>query len=113
MSSGWVSLSGLVTSGYQRSLAESLVRPLIGVREIINEITVKPADKMPDVKQKIEAAFQRQAHLDAADIDIQVDQRKVTLKGYVHSWREKEDAERAALAAPGVAAVENQLRVQL
>ena len=31
--------------------------------------------------------------------------------GFVSSWREKDDAGRAAWAAPGVARVENQLRV--
>jgi len=109
---GWVTLSGQVTYGYQRSVAEGLVRYLLGVTGVTNEITIKPAVKMIDVKEKIEAAFQRQAHFDAKDIDIRLNDNQVTLKGYVHSWREKDDASRAAWAAPGVSKVENQLLVQ-
>ena len=109
---GWITLSGQVGHGYQKSMAESLVRYLMGVIGVTNEIIVKPSVKMVDVKQKIEDAFQRQARLDAKDIDIKLEDDKVTLKGHVHSWREKDDAARAAWAAPGVAKVENQLQVQ-
>jgi osmotically-inducible protein OsmY len=35
----------------------------------------------------------------------------VTLTGNVRSWREKDDAFRAAWAAPGVIAVDNQIHV--
>ena len=109
---GWITLSGEVAHGYQKSVAESLVRYLMGVVGVTNEITVKPSVKMQDVKEKITEAFSRQARLDAKDIDIKLDDNKVTLKGHVHSWREKDDAARAAWAAPGVAKVENQLQVQ-
>lgn len=109
---GWITLSGEVQHGYQKSVAESLVRYLMGVVGVTNEITVKPSVKMQDVKQKIEDAFSRQARLDARDIEIRLDEGKVTLRGHVHSWREKDDAARAAWAAPGVAKVENQLQVQ-
>jgi osmotically-inducible protein OsmY len=49
--------------------------------------------------------------LDAKDIDVRLNDNKVTLKGFVSSWREKDDAARAAWAAPGVCKVENQLLV--
>lgn len=109
---GWITLSGQVKFGYQRIAAETAVRYLLGVKGIINEITVKPSIKMIDVKQKIEEAFQRQARLDARDIDVNVEDNQITLKGCVHSWREKDDAARAAWAAPGVTKVENKLQVQ-
>jgi osmotically-inducible protein OsmY len=109
---GWITMSGQVKFGYQKSAAESAVRYLLGVKGIINDITVKPSIKMIDVKQKIEDAFQRQARLDAKDIDVDVEDNQITLKGSVHSWREKDDAARAAWAAPGVAKVENKLQVQ-
>ena len=109
---GWITMSGQVKFGYQKSAAETAVRYLLGVKGIINDITVKPSIKMIDVKQKIEEAFQRQARLDAKDIDVDVEDNQITLKGSVHSWREKDDAARAAWAAPGVAKVENKLQVQ-
>lgn len=111
VSHGHVTLSGQVTYGYQVKVAEAAVRNLLGVAGITNEIAIKPNVKMVDVKQKIEDAFQRQAHFDAKDIDIRLNDNKVTLKGFVSSWREKDDAARAAWAAPGVAKVENELLV--
>jgi osmotically-inducible protein OsmY len=109
---GWITLTGQVAHGYQKSVAEGEVRYLMGVTGITDEITVRPSVKMIDVKQKIEDAFERQARFDAKDIDIKTDDNKVILKGHVHSWREKDDASRAAWAAPGVTKVENQLHVQ-
>jgi osmotically-inducible protein OsmY len=109
---GWVKLTGEVQFAYQRSIADGTVRCLAGVKSVTNEIVVKPSVKVGDVKQKIEAAFERQADLDAKQITVNVDDEEVTLKGFVHSWREKDDAGRAAWAAPGVAMVKNQIQVQ-
>jgi len=109
---GWVTLTGEVPFGYQRIAAENAVRYLLGIKGISNEIIVKPSIQMTDVKRKIEEAFERQAKLDAKDIDVRVDESQITLTGFVHSWREKDDAARAAWAAPGVTKVENKLRVQ-
>ena len=111
VSNGCVSLSGHVAYGYQVNVAEAAVRYLMGVTGILNNITIKPSAKMADVKQNIEDAFERQARLDAKDIEVRLNDDKVTLKGFVASWREKDDAARAAWAAPGVCKVENQLLV--
>ncbi len=111
VSDGCISLSGYVTYGFQVNVAEAAVRYLMGVTGILNDLTIKPSVKMADIKQKIEAALQRQANLDAKDIDVGLDDSKVTLKGFVSSWREKDDATRAAWAAPGVSSVDNQLLV--
>jgi osmotically-inducible protein OsmY len=111
VSDGCVALSGHVAYGYQVNVAEAAVRYLLGVTGILNNLGINPAVKMVDVKQKIEDAFQRQARLDAKDIDVRLNDNQVTLKGFVSSWREKDDAARAAWAAPGVCKVENQLLV--
>lgn len=109
---GWVTLSGKASWGFQRTSAESVVRNLIGVKGVTNDIIIASTIKVADVKQKIEEAFKRHALLDAKDIEVNVDSSTVTLKGHVHTWQEHDDAVRAAWAAPGVANVENRLSIQ-
>ena len=109
---GWITLSGHTSHGYQRTMAEGAVRYLLGVKGVYNNIEVRPAVKATDVKAKIQSAFERQASLDAKDININVDDTAVVLRGSVHSWREKDDAAIAAWAAPGVTRVDNRLQVQ-
>jgi osmotically-inducible protein OsmY len=106
---GWITLSGHVSYGYQKTVAEGAVRYLLGVKGVFNEIEVRPEVKAMDVKQKIQNAFQRQASLDAKGINVNVDDSAVVLQGTVHSWRERDDAAIAAWAAPGVTRVENKL----
>jgi osmotically-inducible protein OsmY len=108
---GWITLSGHVSHGYQKTAAESAVRYLLGVKGVFNVIEVRPEVRAMDVQQKIQSAFQRQASLDAKDIKVHVEDSAVVLQGTVHSWREKDDAAIAAWAAPGVSKVENRLQV--
>ena len=76
---GWITLSGHVSYGYQKTVAEGAVRYLLGVKGVFNDIEVRPEVKATDVKQKIQSAFQRQASLDAKDIKINVDDTAVIL----------------------------------
>ena len=109
---GWITLSGKVNWGFQRTSAENAVRNLMGVKGITDNITVASTIRPADVKHKIEEAFKRHAILEAKDIEVKVDSSTVTLKGHVHTWQEHDDAARAAWAAPGVANVENRLSIQ-
>jgi osmotically-inducible protein OsmY len=114
VSSGWVTLNGEVDWQYQREDAERAVRRLTGVRGVMNLITVKSPATAPspaDLKRRIEQALVRTATLDAQRITVEVDGSKIILKGTVHSWAEKKEAQRVAWSAPGVTAVENQIAV--
>ena len=109
---GWITLTGTVGFGFQKTAVENAVRHLIGVKGVINDITVISAGKVDDVKRKIEEAFKRQATLDAKDITVRAEDSTITLMGHVHTWQEHDDAARAAWAAPGVTKVENRLVIQ-
>ena len=111
VANGWVTLSGTVNWNYQRDAAARTVRDLMGVKGVTNSIIVKPQVKTIDVRDKIEAAFKRSAEVDARRISVVADDGTVILSGNVHSWAERQEAERAAWAAPGVTLVDDRLTV--
>jgi osmotically-inducible protein OsmY len=106
---GLVNLSGEVDWWYQKDAAEDAVRKLVGVVLVNNRITIKPAVKPQDVKDKIESAFQRNALLDARRVTVETSGGKVILRGNVRNWAERQQVEWAAWAAPGVSEVESHI----
>ncbi len=108
---GWITLEGEVEWGYQKDAAEHAIRILKGVKSVVNNVKVKASVKPGDVKDKIEAAFKRSAEIDARRISVEAHDGRVNLSGRVHSWTERDEAQQAAWAAPGVTAVENHITV--
>ena len=111
VSRGWVTLDGQVDWQYQREEAECAVSSLLGVRGVINEVAVKPRTTAADLKSRIEAAFKRSAEIDAGRVQIESHGDTIILHGDVRSWAERQEAERTAWAAPGVAKVINKIAV--
>ena len=110
---GNVTLEGEAEWDFQRSNAKTAIENLTGVRSVFNLITVKPKITASDIEQKISAAFHRSATIDAGKITADVMGSRVTLRGTVHSYTEKEDAENAAWNAPGVLSIENKLEIEV
>lgn len=109
---GWVELTGEVEWDYQRRAAEKCVRGLIGVKGVTNRMSLKAKPIQPDVvKQKIEEALKRKVEREARKIAVKVSGSKVILSGDVSSFREMLSARGAALSAPGVTSVENNLHI--
>lgn len=111
VSKGWVTLKGDVEWQYQKDAAARCVRDLVGVKGVTNTIAVQPHVKPLDVRDKIEAAFKRSAEVDARRINVTGTDGKIILSGNVRSFAERQEAERAAWAAPGVTRVEDHLTI--
>jgi osmotically-inducible protein OsmY len=108
---GWVTLEGEVEWQYQRQTAENAVRRIKGVKGVTNLVQLKPHAEPSEIKKRIQEAFRRSAELDANRIIVETHGSEVVLKGTVRSWAEREEAERAAWAAPGVTKVEDHIVV--
>ena len=108
---GWITLQGNVDWYYEKNAAEMAVKYLSGVKGVTDNIKIKSEVSTIEVKDKIEDALKRNAEVDARRISVQAADGKVTLRGNVRSWFEKDEAETAAWAAPGVTQVSNQISV--
>ena len=108
---GWLSLKGTLDWQYQKDAAGRAVRDLTGVKGVTNYIDVQPRVKTLDVREKIVEAFKRSAEIDARRVNVTATEGKVILSGNVHSFAERQEAERAAWAAPGVTQVEDRLTI--
>jgi osmotically-inducible protein OsmY len=106
---GWITLEGKVEWHYQKDTAATAVRGVKGVKGVSNLITIVPRLPATEIKRKIEEAFRRSAEVDASRVTVEAHGSEVILKGSVRSWAERDEAERAAWAAPGVTQVQDRL----
>jgi osmotically-inducible protein OsmY len=117
---GLITLEGEVDGWFQRNVAANVVRHLLGVTGVSNRLSLTPPLKMNieptakpvEVERAIKSAFKRSAVVDANKIHFETSGGNVELIGNVRNLAEREEAERAAWAAPGVFSVDNQLTVK-
>ena len=76
-----------------------------------NRIALAASRPTATLRDEVEQALLRTAGLDWKRITVSADGGTVKLSGAVFSLLEKEEAERAAWANPGVARVESRLEV--
>jgi osmotically-inducible protein OsmY len=110
---GWLTLEGAVDWNYARERAENAVKRIRGVKGVTNAIALKPKVEPHEIRRKIEDAFRRSAELDASRITVEANGSEVILRGTVKSWAERQEAERAAWAAPGVTKVDNRVTISV
>jgi osmotically-inducible protein OsmY len=108
---GMVTLDGAVDNWSQKVAAEKAINSLTGVKGINNRIKVKPVVEPKEVEKDIVNALTRHAQLDARRITVESHGDRVVLSGSVRTWAEREEAEEAAKAAPGVANIENNIAI--
>jgi osmotically-inducible protein OsmY len=116
---GEITLEGEVESWFQKNVAANVVRQLLGVKGVSNRLSLaqpidnsEPTVKPVAVEKAIKSAFKRSAVIDANQICVETSGSNVELSGNVRNLAEREEAERAAWAAPGVSSVDNQLTVK-
>jgi osmotically-inducible protein OsmY len=110
---GKLTLEGTVEWNYARERAEKAVKRVRGAKSVTNSITLKPKVAPYEVRRKIEDAFRRSAEIDASRVTVEANGSEVILRGTVKSWAEREEAERAAWAAPGVTKVDNRVTISV
>ncbi len=111
VSNGWVTLDGDVDYDFQKRAAQRAIYRLVGVKGVSNLIAAKPRVPVGDVKRDIEQVLVRNARTDAHNIQVEVEGRRVILRGTVASYAEKQAAEDTAWAEPGVTDIENHVVV--
>jgi hyperosmotically inducible periplasmic protein len=117
---GVAMLTGQVPSEDVKSLAGAIARDTPGVTDVKNEIAVDPAAQPSSESVHVEdleirvAILESLAHsreLGGKNIDVNVENRSVTLSGSVETPTQRSGAEQIARAVDGVAGVTNNLAV--
>ncbi|MFM0470558.1 BON domain-containing protein [Paraburkholderia strydomiana] len=108
---GWVTLSGEVDWAYQSHVATRTISQMRGVTGVSNLIQIGGDAAAQDIGEQIGKALQRHAEREAKHIGVKVHEGTVTLTGMVDSMAERSAARGAALSAPGVRAVIDNLTV--
>jgi osmotically-inducible protein OsmY len=109
---GRVALEGTVEWNVQREIAEKALHRIPGVISVRNSIRVEPRTAPTDIKRKIEAAFHRNAQIDANSVSVEARGAEVTLRGTVRSWAERDQALRVAWSAPGITRVQDEIVIR-
>ena len=114
---GDVVLRGTVGSLLQRAEAVRTVRHLPEVSDVDDQLRVRvmgiDGQADADTEAAVLDAIIADDDLRASDIDVRVSDGAVTLRGMVELPAQRDRAERAVMAVPGVTHVDNQLRVWL
>ena len=109
---GTVTLSGVIETIHEKALAENLVASTYGAKAVVNNLVVRPpVSKDDEIRKAIEEAVKSTPVLQKQDIQVNVSEGVVTLKGTVDTLAQSLAAENAAKTARGAVNVVNMLKV--
>jgi len=106
---GHVTLDGKLEWNHQKEAAQKAASNIDGIKVLTNNIKIETENTDDIEKAGIERAIERNWAMNNQDVQVYVSGNKVTLNGIVHSFYQKEEAERMAWNAPGVWTVNNEL----
>jgi osmotically-inducible protein OsmY len=112
---GVVTLSGQVTTWYQKSHAKELASRVLGVKDVVNDITVTWTSQYTDealqdrIKDHLVANAETRFVADLIKVHVRNGEARLT--GDVNSWAERREAGRVALMTDGVKVLDNRLTV--
>ncbi len=106
-------IEGQVGDAQSRSAAIATANNVAGVTKVVDKVTVKPAEPMPDskIRDELEAAFERTSTLKFDGIRFAVEAGVVRLSGSVPSQYQRRRAAETAYSLNGVVEVDNRLAI--
>jgi osmotically-inducible protein OsmY len=109
-----VTLSGSVSTAWQKSRAGYIAINVDGVVELKNELKVIPEGfiRDEDIRKDIEASLARNAFVKPEHVRVDVHDAHVVLSGTVEDYREYRTAERIASYTGGVVSVKSDLSIR-
>lgn len=107
-----MTIGGTTEFYYQRSAATHAVQHLHGVRQVHNNLTIKPMETAHEIHEHIAAALRRRADIDAGNVKVTASGGEVRLSGTVSSWAERQRVAETAWAGRGVTNVVDDVHIR-
>jgi osmotically-inducible protein OsmY len=112
VNNGTVTLSGIVETMQEKALAENLVASTYGAKAVVNNLVVRPpVSKDDEIRKAVEETMKSTPALQKKDVQVDVSEGVVTLKGSVDTLVQSLAAENAAKTVEGAVNVVNMIKV--
>jgi len=107
---GIVTLSGSVDNLLAKEQALAIAEATRGVRSVIDQLQIFPVTRSDrDIRDDVNRALMGDPATDSYEIEVQVSDGVVILRGTVDSWQEKSLSEQVAKGVRGVKDIQNNI----